>query len=96
MDSNANALISRSKGALSAHFWGHRVCFALKLESVNSKVVICKLMIQVARAILENPKDETKIYLIYANVTADDILLKVSFLSSEPEPGMLVSTYLVI
>ncbi|CAI0385065.1 unnamed protein product [Linum tenue] len=30
----------------------------------------------VARAILENPKDQTKVHLIYANVTHDDILLK--------------------
>jgi hypothetical protein len=34
-------------------------------------------LVQVARAILENPEDKTKIYLIYANVTYDDILLKV-------------------
>ncbi|KAH9542745.1 hypothetical protein CY35_13G024000 [Sphagnum magellanicum] len=33
-------------------------------------------MYQVARAILENPEDKTKIYMIYANVTYDDILLK--------------------
>ncbi|KAL8159690.1 hypothetical protein V2J09_001227 [Rumex salicifolius] len=33
-------------------------------------------MFQVTRAILENPKDETKIHLIYANVTVNDILLK--------------------
>ncbi|KAE9588730.1 hypothetical protein Lal_00030346 [Lupinus albus] len=33
-------------------------------------------MFQVARAILENPKDRTKVHLIYANVTYDDILLK--------------------
>ncbi|KAL6509005.1 NADH-cytochrome b5 reductase [Orobanche gracilis] len=33
-------------------------------------------MFQVARAILENPDDQTKVYLIYANVTFDDILLK--------------------
>jgi len=33
-------------------------------------------MFQVARAILENPQDTTKISLIYANVTYDDILLK--------------------
>jgi NAD(P)H-flavin reductase len=33
--------------------------------------------VQVARAILENPKDKTKISLIYANVTYEDILLKV-------------------
>ncbi|KAJ7560391.1 hypothetical protein O6H91_04G127500 [Diphasiastrum complanatum] len=33
-------------------------------------------MFQVTRAILENPKDETKVYLIYANVTLNDILLK--------------------
>ncbi|XVE62469.1 hypothetical protein DITRI_Ditri06bG0120300 [Diplodiscus trichospermus] len=33
-------------------------------------------MFQVARAILENPKDTTNVHLIYANVTYDDILLK--------------------
>nr|AAV69019.1 NADH:cytochrome b5 reductase [Vernicia fordii]AAV69021.1 NADH:cytochrome b5 reductase [Vernicia fordii] len=33
-------------------------------------------MFQVARAILENPNDKTKVYLIYANVTYEDILLK--------------------
>ncbi|XP_010519356.1 PREDICTED: NADH--cytochrome b5 reductase 1-like [Tarenaya hassleriana] len=33
-------------------------------------------MYQVARAILENPKDTTNVHLIYANVTYDDILLK--------------------
>jgi cytochrome-b5 reductase len=34
-------------------------------------------LVQVARAILESPDDKTKIYMIYANVTYDDILLKV-------------------
>uniref|UniRef100_A0A0D3G969 NADH-cytochrome b5 reductase n=1 Tax=Oryza barthii TaxID=65489 RepID=A0A0D3G969_9ORYZ len=33
-------------------------------------------MFQVTRAILENPSDNTKVHLIYANVTYDDILLK--------------------
>uniref|UniRef100_A0A2K1Z8I4 NADH-cytochrome b5 reductase n=3 Tax=Populus trichocarpa TaxID=3694 RepID=A0A2K1Z8I4_POPTR len=33
-------------------------------------------MFQVTRAILENPDDKTKIHLIYANVTYEDILLK--------------------
>ncbi|XP_022868217.1 NADH--cytochrome b5 reductase 1-like [Olea europaea var. sylvestris] len=33
-------------------------------------------MFQVARAILENPNDQTKVHLIYANVTYEDILLK--------------------
>ncbi|CAK9322821.1 unnamed protein product [Citrullus colocynthis] len=33
-------------------------------------------MYQVARAILENPNDKTKVHLIYANVTLEDILLK--------------------
>lgn len=42
--------------------------------------VQCTLMcpLQVARAILENPNDKTKVHLIYANVTYEDILLKVS------------------
>lgn len=38
---------------------------------------ICMPIFQVTRAILENPKDNTKVYLIYANVTHEDILLKV-------------------
>uniref|UniRef100_A0A0E0L425 cytochrome-b5 reductase n=1 Tax=Oryza punctata TaxID=4537 RepID=A0A0E0L425_ORYPU len=33
-------------------------------------------MFQVTRAILENPNDNTKVHLIYANVTHEDILLK--------------------
>ncbi|KMS95945.1 hypothetical protein BVRB_003520 [Beta vulgaris subsp. vulgaris] len=33
-------------------------------------------MFQITRAIMENPKDQTKIQLIYANHTVDDILLK--------------------
>ncbi len=33
-------------------------------------------MYQVARAILENLEDKTKVHLIYANVTFEDILLK--------------------
>ncbi|CAN7067874.1 unnamed protein product, partial [Brassica rapa subsp. trilocularis] len=33
-------------------------------------------MFQVARTILENPTDKTKVHLIYANVTSEDILLK--------------------
>lgn len=38
-------------------------------------------VIQVARAILENPKDKTNIHLIYANVAYEDILLKVGSVS---------------
>uniref|UniRef100_A0A0D9WHY7 NADH-cytochrome b5 reductase n=1 Tax=Leersia perrieri TaxID=77586 RepID=A0A0D9WHY7_9ORYZ len=33
-------------------------------------------MFQITRAILENPNDNTKVHLIYANVTYEDILLK--------------------
>ncbi|XP_062175340.1 NADH--cytochrome b5 reductase 1-like [Alnus glutinosa] len=33
-------------------------------------------MFQLIQAILKNPKDKTNVHLIYANVTADDILLK--------------------
>lgn len=36
---------------------------------------------QVTRAILENPNDKTKVHLIYANVTYEDILLKVICIS---------------
>ncbi|KAM5550449.1 hypothetical protein ABKV19_027552 [Rosa sericea] len=39
-------------------------------------------MFQVARAILENPKDKTRVHLIYANVTYEDILLKVCVIYS--------------
>ena len=34
-------------------------------------------LFQLTRAILENPKDKTNVHLIYANVTLEDILLKV-------------------
>ncbi|XP_020231154.1 NADH--cytochrome b5 reductase 1 [Cajanus cajan] len=58
-------------------------------------------MFQLIRAILENPKDKTKVHLVYANVTVDDILLKpprewnggIGFISKEiikshcPEPA---------
>ncbi|KAH8928658.1 ferredoxin reductase-like protein [Atractiella rhizophila] len=33
-------------------------------------------MLQIIRAILKNPKDKTKVSLIYANVNSEDILLK--------------------
>lgn len=33
-------------------------------------------MLQIIRAILKNPNDKTKIHLIFANVTLEDILLK--------------------
>ena len=36
---------------------------------------------QVARAVLENPSDKTKVHLIYANVMLEDILLKVISIS---------------
>lgn len=39
--------------------------------------ILLSVSIQVARAILENPNDATKLHLIYANVTYEDILLKV-------------------
>lgn len=39
--------------------------------------ILLSISIQVARAILENPNDVTKVHLIYANVTSEDILLKV-------------------
>jgi len=40
------------------------------------------LGLQLIQAILKNPKDKTNVHLIYANVTADDILLKVIWLAS--------------
>ncbi|KAG4306046.1 hypothetical protein PORY_000034 [Pneumocystis oryctolagi] len=36
-------------------------------------------MLQIIRAVLKNPKDKTKISLIFANVTEEDILLKDEF-----------------
>ena len=36
-------------------------------------------MLQIIRAALKNPADRTKLSLIYANVTAQDILLKEEF-----------------
>ena len=33
-------------------------------------------MLQVIRAILKNPRDTTKLYLIFANQTEEDILLR--------------------
>ncbi|KAL3536644.1 hypothetical protein ACH5RR_000010 [Cinchona calisaya] len=35
-------------------------------------------MFQVSRAMLENPNDRTNVYVIYANITYEDILLKSS------------------
>lgn len=37
------------------------------------------ILLQLIRAILENPKDKTNVHLIYANVTRNDILLKVRY-----------------
>jgi cytochrome-b5 reductase len=50
-------------------------------------------MLQIIRAILKNPEDTTKITLIYANVTIDDILLREdleSFATRYPEKFKLV------
>ncbi|PPR87689.1 hypothetical protein GOBAR_AA33000 [Gossypium barbadense] len=44
--------------------------------TLDSDVGHFELVIKVARAILENPKDMTNVHLIYANVTYEDILLK--------------------
>ena len=52
-----------AKDATSKFFW--------------SPLTLFYLASQVARAILENPNDKTKVHLIYANVTPEDILLKV-------------------
>lgn len=46
----------------------------MSLLKLFSRVLI---LLQLTRAILENPKDKTNLYLIYANVSQDDILLKV-------------------
>ncbi|XP_078445381.1 NADH:cytochrome B5 reductase 1 [Wolffia australiana] len=53
-------------------------------------------MFQVARAILENPNDATKVHLIYANVTVDDILLKEELEGlSENYPGRFKVYYVL-
>ncbi|RWW23823.1 hypothetical protein GW17_00011916 [Ensete ventricosum] len=44
--------------------------------TLDSDVGYFELVIKVTRAILENPTDKTKVHLIYANVTYEDILLK--------------------
>lgn len=50
-------------------------CQVQKQQETLSFSLLC----QVSRAILENPEDKTKVHLIYANVTLEDILLKVMF-----------------
>ncbi|XP_047053846.1 NADH--cytochrome b5 reductase 1-like [Lolium rigidum] len=53
-------------------------------------------MFQVARAILENPNDKTKVHLIYANVTTEDILLKEELDSmAEEYPGRFKIYYVL-
>nr|KAJ0214703.1 hypothetical protein LSAT_V11C400166110 [Lactuca sativa] len=49
------------------------------------------LMFQVARVVLENRSDKTKMHLIYANVTFDDILLKArpGFVIMKPPEGWI-------
>ncbi|KAL8150800.1 hypothetical protein V2J09_020608 [Rumex salicifolius] len=53
-------------------------------------------MFQVARAILEDPKDKTKVQLIYANVTHEDILLKEELDSLASEYPDRFSIYYVL
>ncbi|MFS7904503.1 putative cytochrome-b5 reductase [Helianthus anomalus] len=50
-------------------------------------------MFQVARAILEDESDKTKLDLIYANVTVDDILLKASNYVFKEELDTLATKY---
>lgn len=80
------------QGRMSHHFREMRVgdCLAVKGPKGRFKYQVGQVrafgmlaggsgitpMFQVARAILENPKDKTKVHLIYANVTFEDILLK--------------------
>ena len=52
-------------------------CVFLRFLLPRLRLHLHLCLFQVARAILENPKDNTKVYLIYANVTYEDILLKV-------------------
>src|SRR5271154_2395376 len=51
---------------------------------------------QLTRAILRNPDDKTKIALVYANNTPDDILLRAEFDALEAQyPGRFTATYTV-
>jgi NAD(P)H-flavin reductase len=49
-------------------------------------------LVQVARAILENPQDKTKVSLIYANVKYEDILLKVHIFRQKSVCGTRVAS----
>nr|CAD1829049.1 unnamed protein product [Ananas comosus var. bracteatus] len=68
----------RAFGMLAGGFWDYSdvsiMCSNLKEYDCNGWESIKGLT--VTRAILENPEDQTKVHLIYANVTYDDILLK--------------------
>ncbi|KAH8943045.1 hypothetical protein BDL97_13G028200 [Sphagnum fallax] len=66
---------------LGAPTYGQMECFRYKPNQVWAFGMLTggtgiTPMYHVAQAILENPEDKTKIHMIYANVTYDDILLK--------------------
>ena len=42
-------------------------------------IMLLKRMYQLARAIFKNPSDKTKVTLVFANISEDDILLKQEF-----------------
>lgn len=54
--------------------------YIFELWISNNYIYIYFFFLEVTRAILENQQDKTNINLIYANVTFDDILLKVNLL----------------
>ncbi|KAA8538214.1 hypothetical protein F0562_027963 [Nyssa sinensis] len=54
---------------------GFRFCSWVSIFLSSGGTIKCKIW--VAGAILENPKDTTKVHLIYTNVTFEDTLLKV-------------------
>jgi hypothetical protein len=64
-------------------FVHYKVSYYYLLQGFDLNNICCSFlpMLQVARAILENPEDKTKVHLIYANVTYEDILLKVIFVT---------------
>ena len=54
-------------------------CFVIYILGINQFFF---LFLEVTRAILENPEDNTNIHLIYANGDLSDIVFKVNISSS--------------
>lgn len=59
--------------------WWYLKCIRGYTVISNYIIPLLFSLLQLTKAILENPKDKTKVHLIYANTTFEDILLKVCF-----------------